>query len=369
MITIPYIEGDGIGPDIWYAAMPVFNAAFAKYGDGEIEWLALPISYRKYEIPEKTLKAIKKYKVAIKGPLTTPVGKGTQSLNVLLRKTFDLYAIVRPSIYIKGVPSPVLHPEKVNMVVFREGIEDVYAGIEFQASESGDLRKFLKKRGFEVRSDAGIGLKPMSKYGSQRLIRRAIQYALANGRKSVTIVHKGNVMKYTEGAFVKWGYELAKKEFGRKVVLEGSKAKGKLVLKDRIADAFFQQALMRPQDYDVIATPNLNGDYLSDALSAQVGGIGIAPSANLGDKYAIFETTHGTAPKYAGLDKANPSSLILSGAMMFDHLGYMRAGNAIRRAFQKTVLQKKVTADLARGMKGAKSVKCSKFGDLVAENL
>jgi len=384
---IPYIEGDGVGPDIWRASVRVFNAAVEKcYGDKRrVEWLEVfagekAFLLKKEWAPEETIETIREYKVGIKGPLTTPVGKGIRSINVLLRQRLDLYACIRPVKYIPGMPSPVKNPEKVDMVVFRENTEDVYAGIEWQegSKEAMRLREFLEKEmGVKIREDSGIGIKPISRFGTKRLVRRAIQYALSHGRKSVTLVHKGNIMKFTEGAFRDWGYEVAKKEFGEGVLVESELVdkevtnlpEGKIVLKDRIADAMFQQILLRPEEYDVLAMPNLNGDYMSDALAAQVGGLGMAPGGNIGDQAAVFEATHGTAPKYANQDVINPGSLILSGAMMFDYLGWSEVGQRITKALEKTIANKVVTYDLARQMEGAKKVKCSEFASALIENL
>ena len=384
---IPFIRGDGTGPDIWNASVRVFDAAVNKAyrGKKRIYWheiFAGEHAFKEYGkwLPRDTLNAIKKYKVAIKGPLTTPVGGGIRSLNVTLRQELDLYACVRPVRYFAGVPSPVKSPEKLNVVIFRENTEDVYAGIEYKkgSSEAKKLIAFLEKEfGKKVRKDSGIGIKPMSVFGSKRLVRRAIQYAIDKERKSVTLMHKGNIMKFTEGAFREWGYELAKEEFSKCVITEdtvykkynGKVPKGKIVIKDRIADAMFQQVLLRPEEYDVIATPNLNGDYISDACAAQVGGLGMAPGANIGDKAAVFEATHGTAPKYAGQDKVNPSSVILSGVMMFEHLGWDEAADMIVKALGKTIQRKTVTYDLERQMKGAKLVKCSEFADEIIKNM
>jgi isocitrate dehydrogenase len=330
--------------------------------------------------PEETIDTIREHKVGIKGPLTTPVAEGIRSINVLLRQRLDLYACIRPVKYLSGTPSPLKHPEKVDMVVFRENTEDVYAGIEWRegTEEALRLRAFLERElGKRIREDSGIGIKPISRFGTKRLVRMAVQYALAHGRKSVTLVHKGNIMKFTEGAFRDWGYEVGKEEFGDQVLMEsewGDKKvtnlpEGKVVLKDRIADAMFQQILLRPEDYDVLAMPNLNGDYMSDALAAQVGGLGMAPGANIGDQAAVFEATHGTAPKYANQDVVNPGSLILSGAMAFDYLGWSEAGKRIVKALQKTISEKIVTYDLARQMRGANKVKCSEFASAIIENL
>ncbi|WP_022854927.1 isocitrate dehydrogenase (NADP(+)) [Thermodesulfobacterium thermophilum] len=384
---IPYIEGDGIGPDIMKATLKVLNAAVDKAygGKKKILWKEVLAGEKAYKetgtyLPEETLEIIKSSVVALKGPLTTPVGGGFRSLNVTLRQVLDLYACVRPVRWIPGTPSPVKHPEKVNMVVFRENTEDVYAGIEFPAEspEAKKLIEFIKENfGKEIREGSGIGIKPISKFGTARLVKKAIQYALNNGYKTVTLVHKGNIMKYTEGAFRAWGYEVAKAEFSDKVVLEEELKErfsegipqGMVIINDRIADAMFQWALLRPEDYGVLATPNLNGDYLSDALAAQVGGLGMAPGANIGDGYAVFEATHGSAPKYAGLDKVNPSSLILSGKMMLEYLGWKEAAELIWKGLTKTIQQKIVTYDLARQLEGAKEVKCSEFAEAIVENI
>ncbi|MBT9258371.1 MAG: isocitrate dehydrogenase (NADP(+)) [Clostridiales bacterium] len=383
---IPFIEGDGTGPDIWRAAVRVLDSAVEKTYGGrrKIIWKEILAGEKAYRetgewLPAESLEAIKTYRVAIKGPLTTPVGGGFRSLNVTLRQELDLYATVRPVRWYRGVPSPVRHPEKLNVVIFRENIEDVYAGIEWPADSDGAkaLRAFLKSQGIEVREDAGLGIKPISRFGTRRLVRRAIQYALDHGLPSVTLVHKGNIMKYTEGAFRQWGYEVAKEEFpDRTVTWEdvqkdygGKVPTGKVLIKDEIADAMFQKLLLRPDEYHVIATPNLNGDYLSDAAAAQVGGIGIAPGGNIGDRYAVFEATHGTAPKYAGLNKVNPSSVILSGAMMLEHLGWKEAAQAIHEAMEATIGDKIVTYDFARLMEGAKEVSTSEFADALIERL
>lgn len=385
--VIPFIEGDGVGPDIWRASRRVFEAAVEKCYGGrrKIEWMEVYAGEKAFRMkgdwaPEETIEAIRKYKVGIKGPLTTPVGEGIRSINVLLRQRLDLYACIRPVKYITGTPSPLKHPEKVDMVVFRENTEDVYAGIEWQADspEALRVREFLEKEmGKKIREDSGIGIKPISRFGTKRLVRKAIQYALEHGRRSVTLVHKGNIMKFTEGAFQKWGYELAREEFRDQVIPEseflGQKIKdlpkGKILLKDRIADAMFQQILLRPEEYDVLAMPNLNGDYISDALAAQVGGLGMAPGANIGDRAAVFEATHGSAPKYANQDVINPGSLLLSGAMMFEFMGWKEVGERIKKALEKTISQKIVTYDLARQMRGAKKVKCSEFASAIIENL
>jgi isocitrate dehydrogenase len=384
---IPYIEGDGVGPDIWKASVRVFDAAVEKCFGGKrrIEWLEIYAGEKAFQLkgdwaPEETIETIREYKIGIKGPLTTPVGGGIRSINVLLRQRLDLYACIRPVKYIPGTPSPLKHPEKVDMVVFRENTEDVYAGIEWKegSREALQLREFLEKEmGKRVREDSGIGIKPISRFGTKRLVRMAIQYALSHGRRSVTLVHKGNIMKFTEGAFRDWGYEVAKEEFEDRILKESELVEGKgvdvpqgkIVIKDRIADAMFQQILLRPEEYDVLAMPNLNGDYMSDALAAQVGGLGMAPGANIGERAAVFEATHGTAPKYANQDMINPGSLILSGAMMFDYLGWSEVGKRITKALEKTISQKRVTYDLARQMRGAKKVRCSEFASAVIENL
>jgi isocitrate dehydrogenase len=384
---IPFIEGDGTGRDIWKASVRVFDAAVAKAFNGKkrVEWLEVLAGEKAFKqtgewLPEDTLKAIQEYVVAIKGPLTTPVGGGIRSLNVTLRQVLDLYACVRPVYYFPGVVSPVKTPEKMDVVIFRENTEDVYAGIEWKAKskEAEALIAFVNKKfKKDIRPDSGIGIKPMSAFNTKRLVRRAIQFALDKGRKSVTLVHKGNIMKFTEGAFKEWGYELAAKEFKGKVISEdevwkqhgGKTPQGLVMIKDRIADSMFQQILLRPDEYDVVATPNLNGDYLSDACAAQVGGLGMAPGSNIGDKAAVFEATHGTAPKYADLDKINPGSVILSGCMMFEHLGWDQVSTSIKQSIAKTIAQKTVTYDLARQMAGAKEIKCSEFGDAIIANL
>ena len=385
--VIPYIEGDGVGPDIWRASVRVFNAAIEKcHGvKKKVHWLEVYAGEKAYQLkgewaPEETIETIREYKVGIKGPLTTPVGEGIRSINVLLRQRLDLYACIRPVKYISGTPSPLKHPEKVDMVVFRENTEDVYAGIEWRegSKEALRLREFLEKEmGERIREDSGIGIKPISRFGTKRLVRMAIQYALSHGRGSVTLVHKGNIMKFTEGAFRDWGYEVAKEEFGDRIVFENELSdgkingipEGKILIKDRIADAMFQQILLRPEEYDILATPNLNGDYMSDALAAQVGGLGMAPGGNIGDRVAVFEATHGTAPKYANQDVINPGSLILSGAMMFDYLGWAEVAQRITEALEKTISKKTVTYDLARQMRGAKRVKCSEFTSAIIKNL
>ncbi|NOZ56383.1 MAG: isocitrate dehydrogenase (NADP(+)) [Calditrichaeota bacterium] len=384
---IPFIEGDGTGPDIWRAAKMVLDAAVEKAykGQKKIAWYEVYAGDKAKELygevlPEETMEAIREYIVAIKGPLTTPVGGGYRSLNVTMRQKLDLYACVRPVKWYKGVPSPVKRPDLLNIVVFRENTEDVYAGIEWPqgTEENRKLREFLDQElGVKIREDSGIGIKPISIFGTKRLVRKAIQYALDRGRKSVTLMHKGNIMKYTEGAFRDWGYQVAKEEFADVTVTEaelwdkydGKMPEGKILIKDRIADNMFQQLLTRPAEYDIIATPNLNGDYVSDAAAAQVGGLGMAPGANIGDYVALFEATHGTAPKYAGLDKVNPGSLILSGVMMLQYLGWEEAATLIEEALSATVQQKRVTYDLARQMEGATEIKCSEFGAAIVENM
>jgi len=385
--VIPFIEGDGVGPDIWKASRRVLDEAVSKsYGDHQkISWLELLAGEKAFHqtgswLPEETVRSIKAHRVAIKGPLTTPVGKGIRSINVRMRQELDLYSCLRPVRYIPGVPSPMKRPEDVDMVVFRENTEDVYMGLEWKAGSAiaGKIRDLVQQAdGRRIRSDSGIGLKPISRFGTYRLVRMAIAYALQHQKRSVTLVHKGNIMKYTEGAFRTWGYEAAKKSFGKSIVTEedlanehgGKIPKGKIVLQDRIADAMFQQILLRPQEYDVLAMPNLTGDYMSDALAAMVGGLGMAPGANIGDGYALFEATHGTAPKYAGQDKVNPGSLILSGAMMLDYIGWEEAADRIRNGLIKAVKEKRVTYDLARQMQGATEVKCSEFATAVIGNL
>jgi isocitrate dehydrogenase len=384
---IPYIEGDGIGVDIWPAAQKVLDAAVAAAyaGKRQIVWREVLAGEKAFNqtgqwLPEETNAAIRKYKVAIKGPLTTPVGGGIRSLNVALRQIHDLYACVRPVRWFQGVPAPVKEPDKLDVTIFRENTEDIYLGIEYQqgSPEAQKLIAFLKNElGKDIRPDSGLGIKPVSVEGSKRLIRRALNYALANNKPSVTLVHKGNIMKFTEGAFRDWGYELAREEYADRVVTEadlwdkydGRVPAGKIILKDRIADAMFQQLLLRPDEYDVIATLNLNGDYLSDACAAQVGGLGLAPGANIGDRAAVFEATHGTAPKYAGQDKVNPGSLILSGVMMLEHLGWVEAARLVIKAFEATIAAKKVTYDLERQMAGATLMSCSGFAAEIVNNL
>ena len=385
---IPFIEGDGTGRDIWKASKVVFDAAVKKAykGEREVAWFEVLAGEKandqtKNWLPEDTLAALKEFGVGIKGPLTTPVGGGIRSLNVSLRQIFDLYCCVRPVRWFSGVPSPVTSPEKLDVVIFRENTEDVYSGIEYEAG-TPEAKKIIdavksidsKK---EIRPDSGIGIKPISKTGSQRLVRRAIEYAIEHKKPSVTLVHKGNIMKYTEGAFRDWGYQLAESEFGDKTITEeklwaefdGKVPAGKIVIKDRIADSMFQQVLLRPDEYSVLATTNLNGDYLSDACAAQVGGLGIAPGANIGDNCAIFEATHGTAPKYADKDVINPGSVILSGALMFEFLGWTEVAELIYSALAKTIQQKKVTYDMERLMTGATKVKTSEFAKYIVENM
>ncbi len=379
--VVPFIEGDGTGPDIWRASQAVMDAAvnIAYKGQRKISWMPIEAG-EKSGMPDKTLDTIREYIVAIKGPLTTPIGKGIRSLNVTIRQKLDLFACVRPVKYIDAVPNPMKNPEKVDMVVFRENTEDLYAGIEWAANsdEAKQIIAFMKEKlGVNVLSESGIGIKPMSETNTKRLVSSAILYAIAQGLPSVTLMHKGNIMKFTEGAFAKWGYEVAKEKFGDKTITEaelfdtykGVQPKGKIVIKDRIADMMFQQVLLRPEEYSVIATPNLNGDYISDALAAQVGGLGMAPGANIGDQCAVFEATHGTAPKYAGLDKVNPGSLILSGAMMFDYMGWKEAADLIRKGIAAAIKSKIVTYDLARQIEGAKEVKCSEFGKAIIEKM
>ncbi|MGD9241169.1 MAG: isocitrate dehydrogenase (NADP(+)) [Desulfobacterales bacterium] len=384
---IPFIEGDGIGPEIWHATRQVIDAAVHKAYDGrkKISWVEVLAGEKAFEktgnwLPDETLEEIERHAVAIKGPMTTPVGKGIRSLNVTIRQKLDLYACVRPVKYIKSVPSPVKDPQSVNMVVFRENTEDLYAGIEYQSgsADADKVRRFLNEQmGTALPADAGIGIKPISATNTKRLVARAIAYALEHGFTSVTLMHKGNIMKFTEGAFAQWGYEVAAEKFKDQTITEtelwddyqGRQPQNKLVIKDRIADMLFQQVLLRPNEFGVIATPNLNGDYLSDALAAQVGGLGMAPGANIGDRCAVFEATHGTAPKYAGLDKVNPSSLILSGAMMLDHMGWREASRMIRNALQDTIEAKTVTYDLARQIREASQLKCSEFGQAIVEHM
>ncbi|MGM9924598.1 MAG: NADP-dependent isocitrate dehydrogenase [Bacillus sp. (in: firmicutes)] len=401
--VIPYIEGDGIGPDIWAAASRVLNAAVEKAYNGErkLVWKEVLAGEKAFNqtgewLPQETLDVINEYLIAIKGPLTTPIGGGIRSLNVALRQQLDLFVCLRPVRYFEGVPSPVKRPEDTDMVIFRENTEDIYAGIEYAqgSDEAKKLINFLQTE-FGVNKirfpeTSGLGIKPISKEGTERLVRAALNYAIKEGRKSLTLVHKGNIMKFTEGAFKNWGYELAEKEFGDKVFTwaeydrikeeQGSdaankaqadaEAAGKIIVKDSIADIFLQQILTRPKEFDVVATMNLNGDYISDALAAQVGGIGIAPGANINYEtgHAIFEATHGTAPKYAGLDKVNPSSVLLSGVLLLEHLGWNEAAKLIIESVEKTIASKVVTYDFARLMDGATEVKCSEFGEELIKN-
>ncbi|MBR6075737.1 MAG: NADP-dependent isocitrate dehydrogenase [Victivallales bacterium] len=391
--VIPYIEGDGTGPDIWRAAVGVVDAAVAKAykGDRKIEWKEVLAGEKAFKttgqwLPQETLDAFKQYLVGIKGPLTTPIGGGIRSLNVAIRQECDLYVCLRPVRWFEGVPSPVLHPEKVDMVIFRENTEDIYAGIEFTAGseDAAKIEAFLKEtfpqKYAKIRfpENCGIGIKPVSKEGTQRLVRSAIEYAIANDRPSVTLVHKGNIMKFTEGAFRDWGYEVARNEYGAELIDNGPwctfknpKTGTVITVKDCIADAFLQQILTRPADYSVIATLNLNGDYISDALAACVGGIGIAPGGNINytTGTAVFEATHGTAPKYANLDKVNPGSLILSAEMMLRYLGWTEAADLIIKGIERTIANKTVTYDFERLMPGATLVKCSEFGRLIAQNM
>lgn len=401
---IPFIEGDGIGPDIWSAASKVLEAAVEKAykGEKEIVWKEVLAGEKAFNqtgewLPSETLDVIREYIIAIKGPLTTPVGGGIRSLNVALRQELDLFTCLRPVRYFQGVPSPVKRPEDTDMVIFRENTEDIYAGIEYAQGSEGveKLINFLQTEmgvnKIRFPETSGIGIKPISQEGTARLVRAAINYAIEHGRKSLTLVHKGNIMKYTEGAFKNWGYELAEKEFGDKVFTwaqydriaeaegkdaankaqEAAEAEGKIIVKDSIADIFLQQILTRPREFDVVATMNLNGDYISDALAAQVGGIGIAPGANINYEtgHAIFEATHGTAPKYAGLDKVNPSSVILSGVLLLEHLGWTEAAKLVMDAMEKSISSKVVTYDFARLMDGATEVKCSEFGEELIKNM
>ena len=385
--VIPFIEGDGTGPDIWAAARRVLDAAVARsYRSARsIDWLEILAGEKAFAatgewLPEATVEALRKYVVSIKGPLTTPVGEGMRSLNVTLRQVLDLYACVRPVRYYQGVVSPVKNPGLVDMVIFRENTEDVYAGIEWPAGsdQANRVIEFLRSDlGAAIRDNSGIGIKPISEFGTKRLVRKAIQYALDTGRDSVTLVHKGNIMKFTEGAFRNWGYELAADEFAESTISEaalweqhnGRVPEGRIVIKDRIADAMFQQILLRPAEYSVLAMPNLNGDYMSDALAAQVGGLGMAPGANIGDGVALFEATHGTAPKYAGLDKVNPGSLLLSGVMLLEYIGWGEAAALIERALEATITRKTVTYDLARLMEGATELSCSAFATAIIDNM
>lgn len=383
-VDIPYIEGDGIGEDIFRASIPVWNEAVRKAYNGKrkVNWIEVYAgekAYKKYGeyLPKETLDALREYVVSIKGPLTTPVGGGYRSINVAIRQELDLFAVVRPIRYFKGVETPVKHPERVNMVIFREATEDLYVGIEWQrgSKEARMIIEFLRDNfGINLREDAGIGIKPISEFGTKRLMRVALEYAIKTKADVISIMHKGNIMKYTEGAFREWCYEVALKEYRDYVVTEeelknGSSRDGKILINDVIADNMFQQVLTRPENFKIIVAPNLNGDYISDALAAQVGGLGIAPGGNIGSPYAVFEPTHGSAPKYAGLDKVNPSSLILSGCMMFEYIGWKEVSDMIINAIQKVIQNKTVTYDLAREIEGAKEVKCSEFAELVMKNL
>jgi isocitrate dehydrogenase len=386
--VIPFIEGDGTGPDIWRATKRVLDAAAEKaYGSSRrIAWVEVLAGEKAFKtsgswLPDETIEAIQHYRVAIKGPLTTPVGGGIRSLNVTLRQVMDLYACVRPVRWIPGVPSPVKRPQDLNVVIYRENTEDVYAGIEWAAggADAEKLRLFIEKElGKKIRPNSGIGIKPISQFGSQRLVAKAIEYALTSGRDSVTLVHKGNIMKFTEGAFRDWGYAIARERFSDVTISEQElwdtydgkmPADKKVLVKDRIADSMFQQALLRPAEYSVVCTPNLNGDYLSDAMAAQVGGLGMAPGSNQGDEHAVFEATHGTAPKYAGQDKVNPGSLILSGQMMLDHLGWNEAATLVTKGIEGAVAAKQVTYDLHRQMEGATLLSCSGFGEAIVAHM
>ncbi len=386
---LPFIEGDGTGRDIWKASRHVFDSAVLKAYGGKkrIEWFEVYAGEKSTQVygkdvwlPDDTLTAIKEYIVAIKGPLTTPVGGGIRSLNVTLRQVLDLYACVRPVRWFSGVPAPVKHPENLNVIIFRENTEDVYAGIEWKAGtpEVQKVLEFLSTQmGKKIRSDSGIGIKPISKTGSHRIVRKAIRWAIEQKLPSVTLVHKGNIMKFTEGAFRDWGYECAATEFADHTVTEaevtekynGVAPAGKVIIKDRIADSMFQQVLLRPDEYSVLCTPNLNGDYLSDACAAQVGGLGLAPGANISDFFAVFEATHGTAPKYADKDVINPGSVILSGVMMFEYLGWKEVANAIVRGIEGAISRKRVTYDLHRQMEGATKLKTSEFAEEIVQNM
>jgi len=381
---IPFIEGDGIGPDIWKATRRVVDAAVEKSygGDREIQWMEIYAGEKAHEktgewLPEESFQALRDFKVGIKGPLTTPVGGGIRSLNVTIRQVLDLYSCIRPVRWIKGVPSPMREPEKLDVVIFRENTEDVYAGIEWASGtdEAEKVRRFLvDEMGAEIREESGIGIKPISPFGTKRHVAAAIRYALDRGRRSVTLVHKGNIMKFTEGAFSDWGYEAAREQFPDRTipesrVWEGEDPAGRVVIGDRIADAMFQQVLLRPDEYDVLATPNLNGDYLSDACAAQVGGLGMAPGANVGDEVAVFEATHGTAPKYTGLDKVNPGSLILSAVMMLEHVGWDEAARLVNGGIEGAIEARTVTYDLERQMEGATKVSTSEFGEQIVSHM
>jgi len=382
--VIPFIEGDGTGPDIWRASRRVFDAVVEKVSGGkrQVEWLEVLAGEKAFKqtgnwLPEATLDTIRRYRVAIKGPLTTPVGGGIRSLNVALRQLLDLYACIRPVRYFAGVPSPMREPEKLDVVIYRENTEDVYTGVEYAAGspEATRLLAFLRDQfGAKIRDESALGIKPMSRFGTQRLVAKAIQYAIKAHRPSVTLMHKGNIMKFTEGAFREWGYEVAREKFEGQTTPEpeagkGKGEQGKVVIKDRIADSMFQQVLLRPEEYSVIATPNLNGDYLSDACVAQIGGLGMAPGGNVGDGFAVFEATHGTAPKYAGLDKVNPGAVLLSGAMMFEELGWSDAADAIIRGLSGAIAARRVTYDLARQVPGATEVSTSQFAECIIDHV
>jgi len=382
--VIPFIEGDGIGPDIWAATRSVVDAAVRKAYEDErgIAWMEVYAGEKANGktgewLPQETFDALTEFKVSIKGPLTTPVGGGIRSLNVTIRQVLDLYSCIRPVRWVKGVPSPMKEPEKLDVVIFRENTEDVYAGIEWASGtdEAERVRRFLvEDMGADIRELSGIGIKPISPFGTKRHVAASIRYAIERGRSSVTLVHKGNIMKFTEGAFRDWGYECAAEQFADRTVTEeatweGASADGKVLMKDRIADAMFQQVLLRPDEYDVLTTPNLNGDYLSDACAAQVGGLGMAPGANVGDEVAVFEATHGTAPKYAGQDKVNPGSLILSAAMMLEHMGWNEAAQLVNKGLEGAVGAKTVTYDLERQMKGATKVSTSGFGEAIVRHM
>jgi len=379
---VPFVEGDGTGPDIWRASVRVFDAAVERAYNGErkVEWMEVfagEKAFKQYQdwLPQETIDAMAEFRVSIKGPLTTPVGGGIRSLNVTLRQVLDLYACIRPVRYFEGVGAPVKEPEKVNVVIFRENTEDVYAGIEWKAGspEAEKIAAYLRKEfKVDIREKSALGLKPMSEFGSKRLVEMAIRYAIAKCKESVTLVHKGNIMKFTEGAFRDWGYEVAREKFPEDTCSEAELTKGgptaradAIVIRDRIADSMFQQMLLRPSEYSVIATPNLNGDYLSDAAAAQVGGLGIAPGGNVGDGVAVFEATHGTAPKYANLNKINPGSVILSGVMMFEYMGWNEVAELVVKGMEGAIKSKRVTYDLARQMPGAKEISTSDFGDQV----
>ena len=385
--VIPFIEGDGVGPDIWAASQKVFDAAVKKayQGTRKITWKEVYAGQKAFDLfgtylPDETLRDFRDYVVGIKGPLTTPVGGGIRSLNVTLRQALDLFACIRPVRYYAGTPSPVKRPELMDITVFRENTEDVYAGIEWKkgGTEAAKVISFLNAElGTNIREDSGIGIKPISEYGTKRLVRMAIAHAVSQNRKTVTLVHKGNIMKFTEGAFRDWGYEVARDEFGDAVITEselwksfdGKLPEGRILINDRIADSMFQQVLLRPAEYDVLAVPNLIGDFLSDALAAQVGGLGMAPGANIGIPTAVFEATHGTAPSYAGQDKINPGSLILSGAMMFDYLGWTEAACLIRQGVERAIMGRQVTYDLERQLEGATLLRCSEFGNAIIERM